>query len=54
MRISVIGQGYVGLPLAVAAAKSGFEVDGVDTDIRVQHVAHQRPGEMSTRDCAEG
>lgn len=33
MRISVIGQGYVGLPLAVAAAKSGFEVDGVDTDL---------------------
>ena len=33
MIISVIGQGYVGLPLAVAAAKSGFEVDGVDTDL---------------------
>ena len=33
MRVSVIGQGYVGLPLAVAAAKSGFEVDGVDTDL---------------------
>jgi UDP-N-acetyl-D-glucosamine dehydrogenase len=33
MRVSVIGQGYVGLPLAIAAAKSGFEVDGVDTDL---------------------
>jgi UDP-N-acetyl-D-glucosamine dehydrogenase len=33
MRVSIIGQGYVGLPLAVAAAKSGFEVDGIDTDL---------------------
>ena len=31
-RISVIGQGYVGLPLAIAAAESGFEVTGIDID----------------------
>ena len=31
--IVVIGLGYVGLPLAVAAAKSGFTVIGVDLDI---------------------
>lgn len=28
----VVGQGYVGLPLAVAAAECGFEVIGYDTD----------------------
>ena len=31
--IAVIGQGYVGLPLALSAAKSGFTVIGIDTDI---------------------
>jgi len=31
--IAVIGLGYVGLPLAVAAAKSGYSVIGVDLDI---------------------
>jgi UDP-N-acetyl-D-glucosamine dehydrogenase len=31
-KVVVIGQGYVGLPLAMAAAKSGFEVTGIDID----------------------
>jgi UDP-N-acetyl-D-glucosamine dehydrogenase len=31
-RIAVIGQGYVGLPLAVEFARSGFHVTGIDTD----------------------
>jgi len=31
--IAVIGLGYVGLPLAAAAAKSGYSVIGVDLDI---------------------
>ncbi len=31
-RISVIGQGYVGLPLAVEFARAGFVVTGLDTD----------------------
>jgi UDP-N-acetyl-D-glucosamine dehydrogenase len=31
--VSIIGLGYVGLPLAVAIAKSGITVVGVDTDI---------------------
>jgi UDP-N-acetyl-D-glucosamine dehydrogenase len=31
-RISVIGLGYVGLPLAVSFAKAGFHVCGIDTD----------------------
>jgi len=31
-KISIIGLGYVGLPLGIALAKSGFEVSGIDTD----------------------
>ena len=31
-KVCVIGQGYVGLPLALAAAKAGFEVIGVDSN----------------------
>ena len=30
--ISVIGQGYVGLPLSLAAAESGFRIVGVDVN----------------------
>ena len=29
----VIGLGYVGLPLAVEFAKSGFKVVGIDVDV---------------------
>ena len=32
-KIGVIGQGYVGLPLALAAASAGFAVFGVDSDL---------------------
>src|SRR5213083_2185443 len=31
--ISVIGQGYVGLPLALEFARAGFTVTGLDTDL---------------------
>src|SRR5947207_14492011 len=31
--ISVIGQGYVGLPLAVEFARAGFTVSGIDSDL---------------------
>src|SRR5581483_5547090 len=31
-RIAVMGQGYVGLPLAIEFAKVGFRVTGVDLD----------------------
>ncbi len=31
-RIAIIGLGYVGLPLAVAFAKNGFQVTGIDVD----------------------
>jgi UDP-N-acetyl-D-glucosamine dehydrogenase len=30
--VGIVGQGYVGLPMAIAAAASGFEVIGIDTD----------------------
>ena len=33
-KVSVIGQGYVGLPLAVSAAENGFIVMGIDIDSR--------------------
>jgi UDP-N-acetyl-D-glucosamine dehydrogenase len=32
MKISIVGQGYVGLPLAIAAAKVNFKVSGIDLD----------------------
>src|SRR5437016_11396773 len=32
-RIAVIGQGYVGLPLATELARAGFTVAGLDTDL---------------------
>lgn len=36
-RVVVVGQGYVGLPLAVAAARAGHDVIGYDTDpVRIE------------------
>jgi UDP-N-acetyl-D-glucosamine dehydrogenase len=32
-RLAIIGQGYVGLPLAIAFARAGFSVTGIDTDL---------------------
>ena len=32
MKVVVVGQGYVGLPLAIAAAHEGHDIVGVDTD----------------------
>ncbi len=43
-RLSVVGQGYVGLPLAVEFARVGFAVTGVDTDLdRVAALNAGRP-----------
>ena len=33
MKVSIVGQGYVGLPLAIAAASAGHEVWGIDTNV---------------------
>ena len=35
MKVSIIGQGYVGLPLAIAAVQAGHEVVGIDLDARL-------------------
>jgi UDP-N-acetyl-D-glucosamine dehydrogenase len=32
MRVTVVGQGYVGLPIAVYAAEAGYDVNGFDID----------------------
>jgi UDP-N-acetyl-D-glucosamine dehydrogenase len=34
VKIAVVGQGYVGLPLSIYAAENGFQVIGIDTDIK--------------------
>ena len=33
MKVSIIGQGYVGLPLAISCAQAGFEVTGIDLNV---------------------
>ncbi len=35
MNIAVVGQGYVGLPLAIAAVDAGHHVLGIDVDLRL-------------------
>lgn len=41
--VLVVGQGYVGLPLAVAAARAGYSVVGVDADpVRVEVLSQGR------------
>ena len=32
-RLTIVGQGYVGLPLAVEFARAGFPVSGLDADL---------------------
>ena len=32
MQITVVGQGYVGLPLAIEASKVGYQVYGLDSN----------------------
>ena len=42
-RLAIIGQGYVGLPLAVEFARAGFSVTGIDTDLdKVTALNHGR------------
>jgi len=49
-RIAIIGQGYVGLPLAVEFARAGFSVAGVDTDL--DRVGALQAGQTHTPDLA--
>ena len=48
--ISVIGLGYVGLPLAVEFAKAGYQVTGLDTD--VDRVAGINAGQCHIQDVS--
>lgn len=55
-KIAVLGLGYVGLPLAVALSRAGFEVLGFDTDsAHVDALAEgfDRNGEVSAESLAE-
>jgi len=49
-RVAVIGQGYVGLPLAVELARAGYRVVGIDTDS--DRVAAITMGQSPTPDIA--
>jgi len=50
-KVAVIGQGYVGLPLALAAAEAGYEVIGIDTD--AARVAGLNAGKSPIGDIAD-
>ena len=40
MKVSIIGQGYVGLPLAIALAQAGNQVIGLDSNsVRIQEIS---------------
>jgi len=39
--VSIIGQGYVGLPLAIACAKVGFKVTGIDINSQIVEKLNQ-------------
>lgn len=47
----MVGQGYVGLPLSIYAAESGFEVIGIDTDIK--KVNELKRGKSITEDISD-
>jgi UDP-N-acetyl-D-glucosamine dehydrogenase len=51
MKICVVGQGYVGLPLAIAAANAGHEVIGLD--LQNKHIAMLKSGISPIRDLGD-
>jgi UDP-N-acetyl-D-glucosamine dehydrogenase len=51
-RLAVVGQGYVGLPLAVEFARAGFVVTGLDAD--VDRVSALSLGRSPTPDVEDG
>ena len=50
--VGIIGQGYVGLPLAVELARAGFTVTGLDTDL--DRVTTLNAGRSHSPDVDEG
>ena len=51
MKITVIGQGYVGLPIALHAAKSGFEVVGFDLNLKL--ISDLKSGKSHIEDISD-
>lgn len=50
-RVAILGMGYVGLPLAVAFAEAGFDVTGIDPDLR--KIETLRRGESYIQDIMD-
>ena len=46
--ISVIGLGYIGLPLSLACVKAGFRVIGIDRDIKKIDIINSDKSYIST------
>lgn len=43
MHVAIVGQGYVGLPLAIAASNAGYKVYGIDSDAsRIANISSGR------------
>ena len=40
-QVAIVGQGYVGLPLAMAAVKAGFKVTGIDVSEKIVEQLNQ-------------
>src|SRR5262249_58748946 len=60
-RLAVVGQGYVGLPLAVEFARAGFSVTGLETDPErvaasgsIAHMSATWPAKRSGASAAKG
>jgi len=51
MKVSVVGQGYVGLPLAIAAANSGLTVYGID--VNEEKIARLKKGKSVIEDLSD-
>jgi len=51
MQVTVIGQGYVGLPLSVAASKVGYKVFGVDSNM--DKIEMLRQGNSTVEDLTD-
>jgi UDP-N-acetyl-D-glucosamine dehydrogenase len=51
MKISVVGQGYVGLPLAIAAANSGLTVYGID--VNEEKISKLKKGKSFIEDISD-
>ena len=53
MRVSIVGLGYVGLPLALLSSKKGFDVTGIDLDSAKNHKINNNIDPLSDEYVAE-